>query len=464
MPRGHTYVNVSFGSGHLTHFAGVVLLQQFIRQIQLRRFLAESLRFDWRNTQYPISDLILSLVYPVALGLGRIETSAYLSHNGVFRYLTGLERYPDPTTLRRFLGRLGQPESLKRFEAMHDRMRRRFFGCPSERTSAVFDLDSTILSVFGQQEGAAVGYNPRRIGRRSYQPLLCVERGTGDCWAGSLRPGDRHVLRDTQPLVAHAIETLPTGVRSVRLRADAAFYDGHFLSYLEGNSVGYAIPARTTKPLANRFGALTYRASWGDVEIAEMTYQGIGWSRARRMIVIRRPIPEPPSWQLTLFKMGRHLYQTLVTNLDLEPLNLWRFYNQRATMELAIRQWKYGWPLAKSPGHDWAMNAAWFHLVLFAFNLVKWFQRCATPPQMQKVTIPTLRERLLCVPASLKRPQGRATLSLSAGYPYRDEFEHTAQAIRRLKPMDFPSTGVEPWISHWPAAEKDDCHKSSLKQ
>jgi hypothetical protein len=465
MSRGHTYVNLRFGSGHLTHFAGVVLLQQFIRQIQLRGFLAESLRFDWRNTHYPVSDLILSLVYPVVLGLGRIETSAYLSHNGVFQYLTGLTRYPAPTTLRRFLSRLGQPPALRVFEAMHDRMRRRFFAHPATRTSAVFDLDSTVFSVFGQQEGAVVGYNPRRVGRRSYQPLLCVERtGGGDAWAGSLRPGDRHVLRDAQPLIAHAIEKLPRGVRSVRVRADAAFYDGRFLSYLEGESVGYAIPARATRPLANRFGGLTYRAFKGNVEIAEMAYRAMGWERERRMIVVRRPIPEPPSWQLTLFKMGRHLYQVIVTNLDLEPLNLWRFYNERATMELAIRQWKYGWPLAKSPGRDWAMNAAWFHLVLFAFNLLKWFQRCAAPPELHRATIPTLRERLLCVPASLKRPQGKATLSLPAGYPYRDAFERTAQAIRRLKPMDFPATGVEPWISQWSAAEKETCHKSSQKR
>jgi len=440
------------------------LLQQFIRQIQLRRFLAESLRFSWRNTHYAVSDLVLSLVYPVALGLGRIETSAYLSHNGVFQYLTGLEHYPDPTTLRRFLSRLGQPKSLRTFEAMHDRMRQRFFSCPSERASALFDLDSTIVSVFGQQEGAVVGYNPRRVGRRSYQPLLCVERTGGEAWAGSLRPGDRHVLRDAQPLIAHVIEKLPAGVRSVRLRADAAFYDGDFFSYLEGNSVGYAVPARSTKPLANRFGGLAYRAFKGDVEIAETSYQAIGWSSERRMIVIRRPIPEPPSWQLTLFKMGRHLYQVIVTNLDLEPLNLWRFYNQRATMELAIRQWKYGWPLAKSPGRDWAMNAAWFHVVLFAFNLLKWFQRCAAPPELQSATIPTLRERLLCVPASLHRPQGKATLSLPAGYPYREAFEQTARTIRRLKPMDFPATGVEPWISQWSAAEQDAYYNSSQKR
>lgn len=449
MPRGHTYVDFRFGSRHLTHFGGVVLLQKFIRRIGLRRLMAECLRFDWRNTRYAVGDMVLALVYPVTLGLGRIETSAYLSHNGVFQYLTGLERYPDPTTLRRFLHRLGRPRSLRLFEAMHDRMRRAFFDRPVCRTSAVFDVDGTIFSVYGRQEGAVVGYNPRRVGRLSYQPLMCVEYGGGDAWAGSLRPGDRHVLADAQSLVAHAIAKLPSGVASVRVRADAAFYSGDFLLYLEGESIGYAVPARITRPLANRFGGLLWRAFSGDVEIAETAYEAMGWRCERRMIVVRRPIPEPPSWQLTLFKRGRYVYQVIVTNLNLQPLNLWRFYNKRATMELAIRQWKHGWPLSKSPGREWELNAAWFHLVLFAFNLLRWFQRSVAPEALQRATIPKLRERLLCVPGSLSRPGGRATLTLPDGYPYRRAFEETAEAIARFKPPSFPTTHVEPWCSQW---------------
>jgi len=55
-------------------------------------------------------------------------------------------------------------------------------------------------------------------------------------------------------------------------------------------------------------------------------------------VVIRRPQPEELSEQLTLFKLGRFHYQVLVTNLPLQPLNLWRFYNDRAGIELVIRQ------------------------------------------------------------------------------------------------------------------------------
>jgi len=47
--------------------------------------------------------MILALVYPIVLGLDRIETSSFLRANGTFQYLTGLLSFPDPQTLRRFL-------------------------------------------------------------------------------------------------------------------------------------------------------------------------------------------------------------------------------------------------------------------------------------------------------------------------------------------------------------------------
>ena len=34
------------------------------------------------------------------------------------------------------------------------------------------NLDSTVLTRYGQQEGAKKGYNPRKHGRPSHHPLL----------------------------------------------------------------------------------------------------------------------------------------------------------------------------------------------------------------------------------------------------------------------------------------------------
>ena len=55
-------------------------------------------------------------------------------------------------------------------------------GLPQFPEPPILDLDSTVVTVFGHQEGAAVGYNPHYRGKRSYDPLLCLE-------ANSCAPG-----------------------------------------------------------------------------------------------------------------------------------------------------------------------------------------------------------------------------------------------------------------------------------
>ncbi len=61
---------------------------------------------------------------------------------------------------------------------------------PAHRSRLIFDLDSTVVTVFGKQEDAAVGYNPRYRGKRSYDPLLCMEANSSYLWDAGLRPGN----------------------------------------------------------------------------------------------------------------------------------------------------------------------------------------------------------------------------------------------------------------------------------
>ena len=53
------------------------------------------------------------------------------------------------------------------------------------------DLDTTVEPLFGHEEGALPGPNPRYQGRPSYHPLLGVVAEAGTCVGAVLRPGDR---------------------------------------------------------------------------------------------------------------------------------------------------------------------------------------------------------------------------------------------------------------------------------
>jgi hypothetical protein len=91
------------------------LLHEFMRVLHFRDFLAQQIRYPRRNRHYSVSQILLALIYPIVLGLDRIETASLLRANGTFQYLTGLPSFPDPQTLRRFL--LNAPVHLR--EQLH---------------------------------------------------------------------------------------------------------------------------------------------------------------------------------------------------------------------------------------------------------------------------------------------------------------------------------------------------------
>ncbi len=90
-----------------------------------------------------------------------------------------------------------------------------------------------MVPAFGHQEGAAVGYNPRYRGKRSYDPLLCLEANSSFLWDVELRRGDAGTWAGSEELLACCFHSTPSDIRELRVRADAGFGYGPVLEMLE---------------------------------------------------------------------------------------------------------------------------------------------------------------------------------------------------------------------------------------
>jgi hypothetical protein len=433
MPRGPRRLAITFGAKNLTHYGGVYLLHRFLSRIGFKAAVARHVTLPQRNHRYSVGEMLLALLYPMILGLERLETTQLLRQNGVFQYLTGLPNYPEATTLRRFLLRAA-PMALPKLRALHDRFLQRMTVQPRVPRRLIFDVDSTVLVVYGIQEQARIGYNPRKRGRPSYHPVLCFEGQSKDFWHGELRPGDAHTASGTLDLLTACFAKIPAGVRLTIVRADKGFYDHKLVEWLEARRARFVIVARLTPPIKRKLPHLRYVSPSRGVEVAEFRYQPTRWPHPYRFVVIRRPQPDEPTAQLTLFKLGRYHYQVLVTNLPLQPLNLWRFYNDRASVELLIRQLKGDYALGSIPTRHFFANETYFHLLLLAYNLVNWFKRLCLPPELQAATLQTLRQRMLLMPAQLRRTDNRPHLFLPASGPREAAWTHALDQIRRLNP------------------------------
>jgi Transposase DDE domain group 1 len=438
MPQIHRSprsVKISWNHRSLSHFGGAYFFHDFVRVLHIRDYLAKQIRYPRRNRDYSASQMLLALVYPIILGLDRIETSSLLRSNGTFQYLTGLQSFPDPQTLRRFL--LNSPADLR--EQLHranDRLLQRFIHLPEHRSRLIFDLDSTVLTSFGHQEGAEVGDNPRYRGKRSYDPLLCVEANSAFLWDVELRRGDAGTWAGSEELLACCFLSSPSDVREFRVRADAGFGYGPVLEMLEVHPTArYAVVSRMIPSLKRELGGLRYERLNSRWEIAEFEHHPHEWLRARRCIVARRLIeendPEP-----SLFVMKHYAYRAWHTNLPLTPAGVWHFYDGRAGMERRIREIREDYALTKIPTRAFAANALYLEVIRLAYNLVTAFQRTCLPAEWQGFTLSKLRHRLFWLPGELTRPQNRPTLRLVNSPLIAKRAEKILDRVHRLKPLE----------------------------
>lgn len=431
---GSRNIRTTFTAAQLSHFGGVYLLHHFFQQLQVRTYISRKLAYPQRNNRYSTTEILFALMYPIILGLEKIEVSALLKTNGVFQYLTGLPSFPNPTTLRRFLIH-SAPSLLPQLRAVHNDLRALFLCRPHTPSSFWLDGDSTVQTLYGKQEGALKGYNPAHPGKKSYHPLIITEAHRGDCLGGALRPGNVHTAKGIPDMLVTVLSFLPHHNR-LRFRADAGFYDGDFMALLKEKRIDFAIVAHMTSPVKARLGGLRYHRVSSVFSAAEFQYQPHGWKEKKRFVVLRRKLPdEDTRSQTTLFTLDRYAYSVIVTNLTMEPYHVFQFYQDRSAMERIVRTLKEDYPFGKAPTNSFEANALYAELSLLAYNLIIWFKRLCLPDDWQSFTLPAIRHRLLMMPGMFVRSGNIPTLRFPRNSLYQDTFHYAQEQIKKLTPL-----------------------------
>ena len=432
MRRPPRNLEISFTDRAQTHFGGIYFFQEFLSLLHVRDRLTHSVKESRPRTRYSVAQMLLAFVYPVILGLDRLEATYFLRSNGIFQYLTGLPRFPNPTTLRRFLYQ-ASPDLREQLRRFNDRLAAALLQHPHRRSRLLLDLDSTVLPVYGTHEGARRAYNPKRRGARSYEPLLCVEARSGLLWAGAQRPGGSPGTDEVVPLLERCWALAPSSMREVRVRGDHSFYSDATLTWLEDRHAQYVIVARLTAPLKRRVTTLRYRPISAHWAVAETAYQAASWTTTRRIIAVRKRLqardPQP-----TLFVLGRYAYHAYVTNLDLLPESVWRFYNGRARLELIVKELKHDYALGQIPTRRFDANALYFETLRLAYNLVVGFQTLCLPDAWHQATLSRIRANFFLLPAVLARPQGYPVLRIPGFLPVRPHIEAMMKKLDALRP------------------------------
>ena len=436
MKKGLQSLDYSFEADSLSHYGGLFLIQRFCNKLDLRRRLQRLLRAapDW--TDFDPVNLVLMSLFLLIAGVQRFNKADKLQYDGFFLSLLGLDTLPDETSIRRFLKRLS-PEAIRQIVRLHDQLRRELFALPKPRSSLEFHLDSVVLTLYGKQQGARLGYNPHAKGRRSYHPILCFENHGQEFWHGSLRPGDAGANTGARFFVKRILAKVPAHVARSRIRflMDAGFFSGNLVADLDQVGCGYTIVARSYEAyhkMAEKAGFQDLEFGWG---VAEFRHRPQRWDSEHRFIAVRRPLPVDPeeASQLTLFKDTQYSYSVVVTNLALQPWRVWTQYVDRANIEKSIRELLNELALGKIPTQTWTANVAFFQLLLFAYNIMHWFKRLCLPEAQLRTTMETLRHELIGLPAKLSFRSGKNVLILPRRYQHKAAFLAAAAKVEKFK-------------------------------
>jgi len=436
MPKGLRKIQFTFVADGLTRFGGLTLFHQFCKFLKLRHLLQNYVQWpDYNKKKYQPADLFLTHLFAIVSGIGRIQNTQSLISNGFLPQLFGLPDIPHRDTLRDFLKKFA-PQHLKSLQTAHDKIRQNLFVQLGPVYSSIIDTDTTVLTVYGHQEGSAVGYNPFHRGKKSFCPIILSEGKLGLTLNFELRSGNIYPSTKAVILLEQALNKLPRTVSITRTRArmDSSFYNKDIISFADDNCIGYVIVAKLTGPIKKILPGIHYHQFQKNWEAGEFYYQPYKWKSPHRFTAIRNIISET-DLATTLFTIKDFSYRVLVTNLNLSPESVWRFYCHRANQELLIRELKNNFTLAKIPTRSFIANQVYLEIVLMAYDLVMAFKYLCLPQAYQSWTISTLRENLFQLPAEWVRPENYNQLRLPSRFPYQDIFLYVQRAVTKIKPL-----------------------------
>lgn len=159
-------------------------------------------------------------------------------------------RLPDETTLGRLFKEVGERQVSEMETFVHVLCRKVWKKVTRSGTSKVgllqtlwIDVDSSVKTVFGKQEGVAKGYNPHKKGAFSYHPQLAFCTETKEILQGWLRTGSAYTSNGIVEFMKQLLAQLPSSQR-ILFRGDSGYFVGALLDHLDSLGHGYLIKVK----------------------------------------------------------------------------------------------------------------------------------------------------------------------------------------------------------------------------
>ena len=246
------------------------------------------LTYQSPNAPQPV-DVLGTLLLSVLSGHHRYAHITTIRTDGVNPALLGMSKVCSEDSVRRALRALKEPASTQWLQT-------HLLRCyePLLTEPWILDVDVTVKSLYGHQEGAEVGYNPHKPGRPSHTYHTYFIGNLRLALDVEVRPGKQHAAAHTRPGLWQFLKRLPPSAWPTFLRGDCAFGTDHFMREAEAHGLPYLFKLKQSKRVKGLIEKLFADPTW---EHAGQGWDGVdtmlqlqGWAQARRVVVLRRRV------------------------------------------------------------------------------------------------------------------------------------------------------------------------------
>lgn len=420
--------DISYTNKEITPWGGMVFLRQMLNKIGFKEQIekCEALPMPGSNRGYLPTSIIESFLVSIWCGANRFMHTEITRHDQALRKIFGWGKCPGQDVFKRYFFKFGQTTNQD--------VSRHFFTWMFNSVkfdNFTLDCDSSVLTRYGEQQGAKRGYNPNKPGRASHNPIIAFVSDVklvANLW---LRSGNTASSEGFIPFLENTFENLK-GKTIGLLRLDSGFYSKDVFDYLEAREkpVNYIVAARFYEPIQRMVADCRAWMVLDDgIELCELQYQGQEWEKPRRMVVVRQKVEKRPKAAGKMLKLfddqqyyRQYRYSAYITNLTLPATEVWRLYRGRGDAENRIKELKYDFGFDSFNMNSFFGTEAALIFAMLAYNLMALFRQFILNSKVQH-TLSTLRYKTFAIGAYFQKKNSKYILKLSLNMKRREWFE-----------------------------------------
>jgi hypothetical protein len=391
----------------------------------------------------PVRDVLGTWMLSILDGQKRYAHITGLRGDAVAPQILGMKRILSDESLRRALAHLaprikGCPEEervareaqLTRSTAWMDEA---LAHSTQEALSTgwILDCDTMVKLLYGHQDGAEISYNPTKHGRPSHVIHTYWIANMRLVLDAEVQNGKAHASRHSLPRLLSLLEGLAAPRRPRLVRGDNAFGNEPVMAKLEEREQAYLFKLRQRPGVKSMIERLWSQSEWADVGqgyyAVETMLKLSGWSRARRVVVVRHAVKESAEGKSkaagkrqkqrdlqfvdTLQPTKIWEYAVLVTNADYDLQAIGQLYRDRADCENGFDELANQWGWGGYTTRDLERCNLSARAVALIYNWWSWYVRLAHPETRLEAI--TSRPLLLAGVARLTQHAGQSRLLLT---------------------------------------------------